>query len=203
MIMKNEMFDFYKNALLGSATGTPICSEYKHEWQACGDDKKKLLTFAMRQQCLPFLLTYSYKGMGLSKGYLKREYKDLINGLYTVLDADKVKGFTYGLFVDYNRPITQNMDVFAFMWCGNGNIEIEKTKCPHLYVGCDTTLHVKLNGFNSVRISLFDSSRVVIDDADDESDVVVYRYSDTAKVDKGRDCMADVRVFDKELRLQL
>lgn len=201
--MDNEMTFFYKMALLGSATQQPLCNEYKNEWRACGDDKKKLLKFALRQQCIPFLFTYSYKDMGLSKEYLAREYKDLINGAYTVVDADNVKGYTYELFVDCNRLIMQNKDVSAFMYCNSTIVEVQKTKCSSLFVGCKSDINISLEGYNSIRIYLYDESKVTIDSGDNNSDVTVYKYSSDAKVEVGRYCLSSVRIFDKDLRLQL
>lgn len=201
--MDNEMTFFYKMALLGSATQQPLCKEYKNEWRSCGDDKKKLLKFALRQQCLPFLFTYSYKDMGLSKDYLTSEYKDLINGAYTVENSDGVEGYTYELFVECNRLITQNKDVSAFMYCDSAVVEVEKTKCGSLFVGCGSDLNISLCGFNSIRIYLYDESKVTIDSGDKESDVTVYKYSKDAKVEVGMYCLSSVRVFEKDLRLQL
>jgi hypothetical protein len=49
---------------------------------------------------------------------------------------------------------------------------------------------------------LFDDSKVVIDDWGDETTkVVIYRYSTDAQVEISKYCLADVRVFNKELRL--
>lgn len=201
--MKDEMFGFYKNALLGSVTGTPICEDYKREWTQCGDDKDKLLKFALRQSCIPYLFLHSFNGQGLSKEYLLKEFRNYINGAYTVHDADKVKGYTYELNVARKGMFDTPNDVIAFMYCQETTVVIPTTKCSSLFVGCSSDVHISLAGYNSIRIYLYDNSRVVIEDADDESDVTVYRYSDMAKADKGKYCLCDVRVFDKDLRTQL
>ena len=201
--MDNVMMTFYKSALLGVASNKPLCDEYKSEWRACGEDKKKLLTFSLRQQCIPFVMLYSYEGYGLSKEYLKKEYKNLINGLYTAKDADMVKGYTYTLCVDYNDVYEQNSDVASYMYCNNTFVVIKETKCPQLFVGCNSHLRLSLEGFNSIKVHLYDDSDVVIDDLDENSDVVVYKYSNNCCVAKGKYCFGKVKEFSKELRLQL
>jgi hypothetical protein len=56
-------------------------------------------------------------------------------------------------------------------------------------------------GYNSVNVKLFDDSVLIIDDIDENCDVVVYKYSDSAKVEKEKFCLGSVKVFQKELRL--
>lgn len=197
------MMRFYKAGLLGTVTQQPLCESYKEEWRACGDDKEKLMKFALRQQALPYLFLHSFNGQGLSREYLLKEFRNYINGAYTVHDADKVKGYTYELNVARKGMFDTPNDVIAFMYCQETTVVIPTTKCPSLFVGCSSDVHISLAGYNSIRIYLYDNSRVVIEDADDESDVTVYRYSDMAKADKGKYCLCDVRVFDKDLRTQL
>lgn len=201
--MNNEMMNFYKSALLGLASDKPLCNEYKNEWRACGDDKEKLLTFSLRQQCIPYVMLYSYKGYGLSREYLKSEYGKLINGLYTAKNSDMVQGYTYGLCVDLKRQYTQNTDICSYMYCNNSFVLVPLTKCPSLFVGCKSDIHVSMDGYNSIRIYLYDESKVTIDDCDKDSDVTVYRYSNDANVEIGRYCLGKVKVFDKELKTQL
>lgn len=201
--MEKDMLEFYKNALLGNATGKPLCEEYKQEWRACGDDKDQLMKFALRQQCLPYIFTLSHQGKGLTKDYLKNDFKDYINGAQTIYDADCVQGYTYQLNVDLKRDWTITTDVSAFMYCEDRIVTIPQCKCPTIYVGCTSDIHLALDGFNSVRVHLYDDSRLVVEDADEESNVIVYRYSDDAMVECGKYCLCDVREFKKDLRLQL
>ena len=197
------MMNFYKAGLLGSLTQQPLCESYKEEWRACGDDKEKLIKLALRQQSQPYIMLHSFNAQGLSKDYLLKEFRNYINGAYTVHDADKVNGYTYELNVARRGIFKTSNDVISFMYCGNSTVVIPLTKCPSLFVGCSSDVHVSLEGYNSVRIYLYDNSRVVIEDADDECDVIVYRYSTNAKVDTGKYCLASVRIFDKELKTQL
>lgn len=197
------MLEFYKNALLGNVTGKPLCDEYKQEWKKCGDDKDKLMKFALKQQCIPYIFTLSYQGKGLSKEYLNSEFNDYINGRKTICDADGVQGYTYQLNVDLKHDWTTTTDVSAFMYCQGTMVTIQQCKCPTIYVGCASGIHLALDGYNSVRVHLFDESRLVVEDADEESSVIVYRYSNDARVECGKYCFADVREFNKDLRLQL
>lgn len=196
------MLEFYKNALLGNVTGKPLCEEYKQEWRACGDDKDKLMKFALRQQCLPYIFTLSYQGKGLSKEYLLEDFKDYVNGR-VFYDCDEVKGYTYQLNVDLQMDWTIKTDVTAFMYCRDTMVIVPSTNCPTLFVGCGSDVHLALDGFNSVRVHLYDDSRLVVDDADEESNVVVYKYDNQAKVECGKYCLCDVSEYKKDLRLQL
>ena len=195
------MLEFYKSALQGAITN-PLCAEYKGEWRRCGDDKEKMMTLAMRQQSLPYVITHCYQGKGLSKEYVLNTFGEFINGKRTILDADLVKGYTYSLYVDFKAVCKPDTDVTAFMWCSCAYAELNTAKCPVLYVGCGSEIHVTCDGYNSPRIYLFDDSRVVIEDADDTCDFVIYRYSRNATVELGKWCTTDkIKIFDKELRL--
>jgi hypothetical protein len=70
-----------------------------------------------------------------------------------------------------------------------------------LYVSNHSTLNITLDGYNSPKIYLFDDSVVNIMECDEESKVIVYKYSDNAKVEIGKYCLSSVKVFDKDLRL--
>ena len=105
------------------------------------------------------------------------------------------------MFVDAPTSVEMRVDVAQFLWCNNTRIAIEKTKCPTLYVSNHSNVELVLQGFNTPRIYLFDDSVLNINDADDESMVVVYKYSRNAKVNVGKYCLCDVKVHEKELRI--
>jgi hypothetical protein len=179
-----------------------LCAEYKTEWRKCGDDKEKLVKLVMRQQSLPYFITHCYQGKGLSKEYIIKNFPDSINGKRPILDADKVSGYTYSIFVAFDGVCKPDNDVSAFMWCNDTTLEINTAKCPVIYVGCGSELHLVCDGYNSPKIYLFDDSKLVIDDADDTSSIIVYKYSDNASVDVGKYCTTqNLKVFQKELKL--
>lgn len=200
--MKDEMFDFKRNALLGNISGQPLCVDYKAAWRKCGNDKEMLIRLALQQQASPFFSTACYKNMGLTKEYIKEEFKDYING-YVVNDADNVNGYTYGLYVDwdYENDLEIKTDVASLMWCVGTNVVLSKCKCPTLYVSNRSNIHLICDGYNTVNVKLFDDSKVILDDVDEDSDVLVYKYSDKASVELGKFCLKKPKVFPKELRL--
>ncbi|MBQ3945855.1 MAG: hypothetical protein II670_09665, partial [Alphaproteobacteria bacterium] len=174
----------------------------KAAWRKCGNDKEMLVKLALQQQSLPFFSMACFKNLGLTKDYIKKEFKDYING-YVVNDADGVKGYTYGLYVDwdYENDIDVNVDVCGIMWTVGANVVVQETKCPVLYVSNRSNLHLVCEGYNSVNIKLFDNSKITIEDLDENSNVVVYKYSDGASVELGEYCLGKVKVFNKKLRL--
>lgn len=196
------MFEFYKTALQGGGITNPLCAEYKNLWRGCGNDKERLVSLVMHQQAIPFFATFCYQSKGLTKEYCKQEFSDFING-FVLHDCDAVKGFTYGMWIDALRTqeIALKTDVSSFMWCDDVSVTIENTKCPVIYVSNKSNIHLSLNGYNFVKVYLFDESSITIDNADETCKVLVYRYSTDAKVEQGKYCFCDVRVFDKELRL--
>ena len=199
--MKNEMFDFYKFALQGALTN-PLCADYKNEWRACNGDKDMLVKLVMRQQSIPYFITHCNNGKGLSKEYILNEFGDYINGNKVIFDADGVKGYTYSLYVGYNGVCKPSEDVIALMWCSYNDLEIYTAKCPVIYVGCNSEVHVTLDGYNTPRFYLFDNSKLVIDDANETCSIIVYRYNKDAIIDGGKYCTTkSIKVFDKELRL--
>lgn len=197
------MFDFYKNALSGAIT-SPLCAEYRNEWRMCNGNKGRLVMLALRQQSLPYLIEHCYKGKGLSKEYILKEFKEYINmntEKAIIRNADLVQGYDYSLYVAFKGILRACTDVLCLMWCNNPQVEIKATKSPILYVGCKSTVHLVCEGYNSPTIYLFDESKVVLDDVDDVSKVRVYKYGEKAEVELGKYCLGDVRVFNKELRL--
>ena len=200
--MKDEMFDFKRNALLGNISGQPLCEDYKAAWRKCGNDKEMLVRLALQQQASPYFSTACYKDMGLTKEYIKENFKDYVNG-YVVNDADNVNGYTYGLYVDwdYENDLEIKTDVASLMWCVGSNVVLNKCKCPTIYVSNRSNIHLICEGFNTVFVKLFDKSVVTIQDCDETCDVIVYSYSKDAKVEKGKFCLGSVKVFQKELRL--
>ena len=198
--MKDEMFEFRKNALQGALT-SPLCKEYNVEWFANSNNKEKLVALALRQQSCPYFAHHCYMGKGLSMEYLKSEFSKYING-YTIKDADGVQGYTYGLYVDYDfaNGITMDKDVAHVMWTRN-EIIIPVSKCPTVYVSNKSNVSVVCEGCNYVRIYIFDESSVTLDDIDNDSNVAIYKYSDKCVVKKERYCLGVVKEFRKELRL--
>ena len=199
--MDKNMFSFYKAALNGEIS-TPLCSEYKASWRKCGDNKEMLVRLSLSQQALPFVATHAYQKKGLTKEYIKEHFKEYINGKI-LEDCDGVKGYTYSLYVDwdYENDLDVNVDVCSIMWTVGANIVVPSTKCPTIYISNHSNVHLVCEGFNSVNIKLFDKSKVTIEDLDEESNVVVYKYSDDACVELGKYCLGNVKTFKKELKL--
>lgn len=191
----NALDFYYKNALLNN-----LCGEYKNDWKAAKNNKEKLVKLALCQQSIPHVATYAYNGKGLSKDYLLSEFKDYING--TILqDCDDVKGYSYRLFVGYTDDIREQADVTHLMWSDIPIYVVERYKCPIIYLSNKSKVSLIADGYNYIRVYLFDESELVIEDLDEESTVIVYKYSDKCKVTKGKYCLGKVNEFDKQLRL--
>lgn len=198
----DELLEYKKNSILGKIGGQKLCDEYRKAWQTCGNNKEKLVRFSMQQQSIPHLVTACYQGLGLTKNYIKENFKDYING-YIVKNVEGVEGYTYGLYIDWNykKDLDIKTDVSNIMWCIGVRTIIPQTKCPILYISNSSTIHLVGEGYNNPTIYLFDDSKVIIDDIDEVSKVRVYKYGEKAKVEVGKYCLGDVRVFEKELRL--
>ena len=168
----------------------------------CGDDKEMLVKLALKQQSMPYLSHACYKELGLTKKYIKEQFKDYING-YTIHDADGISGYTYGLYVDwdYENDLVVDKDVVGVMWTVGANIVIPTSKCPTIYLSNKSNVHLVGDGFNTVNIKLFDESKLIVEDIDENSEIIVYKYSDKATVEEGKYCFGKVKVFNKELRL--
>lgn len=200
--MKDEMLEFRKNALLGKITGEPLCQEYNQAWRKCSNNKEQLVMLALKQQSLPLVMTYSYQGSGLSKEYMMQEFKDYINGRYTAIDVDGVKGdYKSELYVGEDASFVLSSDVSCFMYSDVPTLEIAKCKATKIYCGCGSTLRIVSGGYNSIIIMLFDDSKVILDDIDEESTVTIYKYSDKCEVEQGKFCFGKVKIFNKTLRL--
>ena len=197
----NDMFSFYKAALSGEIT-TPLCTEYKSAWRKCGNDKEMLVRLVMKEQSLPFFFAHCYQGKGLSKEYLLKEFGEFLNGKYTGIDVDNVKGnYKTELYVGHNDVLSVSDDVLAVMWSTIPSLSFPTCKAAKIYCGCGSEVHLTCDGFNSIIVMLFDDSKVILDDVDEESTVTIYKYSDNASVWKGKYCLGKVKIFEKELRL--
>lgn len=199
--MDRNMLQFYKSALSGELS-TPLCSSYKAAWRKCGDDKEMLIRLSLSQQSIPYVAAHAYKEIGLTKEYIKNNFKDYINGR-VFNDCDDVKGYTYALYVDwdYENDLDVKTDVVSIMWTVGANIIVPETKATTMYISNHSNVHLVGDGYNSVNIKLFDKSKVTIEDLDENSDVVVYKYSDDARVELGKYCLGNVKEFRKDLRL--
>lgn len=191
----DEMMMFRKTALLDG-----LCAEWDGMWASCKKDKEKLMKLVLMQRSAPYFATYCYQGKGLTKEYCKEEFADYING-HIFFDCDLVEGYSYGMYIDSPDVQDMTIDVAQFLWCDGTNVEIAETKCPRLYISNSSSVNITLNGCNSILVYLFDDSRVVVEGADENSNVVVYRYSANAEVEVGKFCFADVKVFDKPLKI--
>lgn len=196
------MMDFNRNALLGNISGQPLCADYKAAWRKCGNDKGLLVRMALQQQSIPFFVTACDKKLGLTKEYIKKEFGEYING-YVVKNADGVDGYTYGVFVDwdYENDLLVEVDVASIMWTIGANVVVQETKCPTLYISNHSNVHLVCEGYNSTVIKIFDKSKVTIEELDEDSSVLVYKYSNDASVELGKFCMGKVKEFNKDLRL--
>lgn len=196
----DELDKFYKNALLGSIS-EPLCDEYKNFWRMAHKDKEKLVRLALRQQSLPFVITYCYCGKGVSKDYILENFGKEINGTKH-MNCDDVDGnYEYALYIAKKGICSHVGDVSAWLWCNSPQVQIETSKCETLYVGCDSTIELSCNGYNNVIVYLFDESTLRIEDLDENSTVLVYKYSDKCSVIEGRYCFGKIYEHRKELRL--
>ena len=197
----DELLEFKKSAILGKISGQPLCEEYKAALRKCGNDKEMLVRLALMQQCIPYLSHACYERMGLTKEYILNNFDELINGKRTFENVEGVDGYTYQLYVGYDKDFDIIADVTSMMWCNNIQIVVKATRCPTIYISNDSDISLICEGFNTVNVKLFDSSAVTVEDLDENSEVVVYKYSTDAKVELGKYCLGKVKVFDKELRL--
>lgn len=193
--MNNEMFLFRKNALLNN-----LCKEWSDMWKACKNNKEKLVRLSLMQQSIPFFASYCYSGKGLTKEYVLSEFKDYTNGV--VHDGcDGIDNYTYRLFVGYTDEIMQQADVTHLMWSDIPIYVVGRYKCPILYVSNKSKVCIAADGYNYIRVYLFDESELAIEDLNEESTVIVYKYSNKCKVTKGKYCLGNVNQFEKTLRL--
>ena len=196
----NDIFNYRKNALQG-AIASPLCGEYNMKWRACGEDKEKLFRLGVMRQSIPHLFTYANEGLGVTKDGLMTDFANYINGEYTAIDVDGVEGgYTTQLYVGYDHNVYEVADTMAFMWC-NTDMDIRATACPTLYVGCGSEVHLFLDGYNTISVYLFDTSKVVIEDSDDTCNVVVRKYSDKCEAERGKYCLCGVREYQKDLKI--
>jgi hypothetical protein len=199
--MKDEMINFKRNALLGKISGQPLCADYKAALRKCGNDKEMLVRLALMQQSTPYISVACYKNLGLSKEYILNNFGELINGKRTFENVEGVVGYTYQLYVGYDKDFEITADVTSLMWCNGSQIVIKPTKCPTIYVSNKSKVRLVCDGYNTVSVKLFDESELIVEDMDASSEVVVYKYSDKATVELGKFCLKEPKVFNKELRL--
>ena len=199
--MDKEIINFTRNALLGNISGQPLCASYKAALRKCGDDKEMLVRLALQQQSMPYVSTACYKRLGITKEYITKNYAEYINGNKTFDDVEGVSGYTYQMYVGYDKDFFITSDVTTLMWCNNPCVTILETKCPTIYISNNSSVRLNCEGFNTVNIKLFDDSKLMIDNLFSNSDVIVYKYSNSASVSTGSNCLGSVKIFNKQLKL--
>lgn len=194
--MDKDFLNFLKDAYSNG-----LCNEYRDEIRRCHEDKLQLVRLAMRQQSCPWVATKMYEGV-ITTDYILNTFGEYLNG-YVLKDCDNVAGYTYMWFVDwdYANDIVASADVLHISHTVGASVVVPQTKAPTIYLSNRSNVHLVGDGFNTINIKLFDKSKVTIEDLDEESEVVVYKYSDDAKVELGKYCLGSVKVFPKELRL--
>lgn len=186
---------YYKNSLLSN-----LCKEYKGMWQKLNKDKEGLVKMSLCQQAIPHVVTFAYEGKGLTKEFLLAEFADQINGV-THHDCDEVKGYDYSLYVGYTDEISGSVDVCSMMWCDIPQYVVKARKCPILYISNKSKVNLVCEGYSYVRVYLFDESELTVEDTDENTDIIVYKYSEKCSVNEGQFCLGRVNEFEKQLRL--
>lgn len=192
----DDLIFYRRNAILAN-----LCDEWNKKWSACHDDKEKLMRLVLSSQAAPHFATFCYNGAGLSKEYCLREFGSYLNGR-TFANCDEVEGFTYAMYISPSEAKEIGVDVAQILWSNPMEVIIPQTKCNRLYISNKSSVHITLEGYNTVQVYLFDESELIIDDADDTCEVVVYKYSDKSKVERGTFCISPkVKIFNKTLKL--
>lgn len=194
--MDKEFLNFLKDAY-----NNGLCKEYRDEIRNCHEDKLQLVRLAMRQQSCPWMATKMYEGV-ITTDYILNTFGEYLNG-YVLKDCDNVDGYNYMWFVDwdYANDIVASADVLHISHTVGANVVVPKVLCPTIYVSNRSKIHLVCEGFNTINVKVFDESEVTIEDCDHSCEVLVYKYSDKAKVERGKYCLGHVNEFDKELRL--
>ena len=192
------MDDTYIN-FIKDAYNSGLCEGYKNEVRKCNRNAEALSRLAMRQQSIPWVATKIKEGV-IPVNYAKRKFAGLINGK-TLKDCDNVAGYTYQWYIDHNKDIFTSADVINITACKNIDITIKQTKCPVIYINNNSNVNINLEGYNSIKIYLFDNSHAAINDTDNESDVTIYKYSTTCNATENKFCLCKVKQFNKTLRL--
>jgi hypothetical protein len=204
--MKGELFEFYKNALIGKVSGDKLCRDYQREWQNCGEDKEKLVSLSLRQQSIPFFAVACYTGNGLTKEFIVDRFADYINGS-VMLNCDGVIGdndYRYVLYVDYSCDtfLTKTFDVGHFMWCEDIALRVKETKCPTIYLSNKTNMCLDAEGYNDIRVYLFDESTIDLHEIPCTCSVTIYKYSEENTITIGDYCLSKkINIHKKSIRL--
>lgn len=187
--------------LLKDAYSSGLCNEYRDEIRRCHEDKLQLVRLAMRQQSCPWMATKMYEGV-ITTDYILNTFGEYLNG-YVLKDCDNVTGYNYMWFVDwdYVNDIVASADVLHISHTVGANIVVPQTKAPTIYISNSSNVHLVCDGFNTINVKLFDDSRVTIEDCDENSEIIVYKYSNRAEVEQGKFCLGRVKIFIKTLRL--
>lgn len=194
--MDKEYFDFIKHAYENG-----LCEEYKNEIRNCHEDRAQLMRLALRQQSIPYIATKMREGV-ITKEYIQKAFSGYLNGV-KIKDCDGVSGYTYSWYVDYDydNDLLVEADVTHISYTVGASVVVPITKCPIIYISNRSNVHLVCEGYNSVKIYLFDNSKVTIEDADNESQIVIYKYSDNTTVRESRFCFGDVKQFKKQLKI--
>lgn len=194
--MDREFFKFLKDAYTSG-----LCSEYRDEIRSCHEDRLQLVRLAMRQQSIPYVATMMRSG-SLTRNFVEKEFHEYLNG-HILKDCDCVEGYTYAWYLgySYDNAIELETDVCHISHTKNATVVVRETKCPVIYVSNGSSVSLVCDGYNHVKVYLFDDSRLTVEDTDNDSTVTVYMYSDECECKDGKYSFGKVKTFKKQLRL--
>lgn len=194
--MDKEFLNFLKDAYSNG-----LCKEYRDEIRNCHEDKLQLVRLAMRQQSCPWVATKMYEGV-ITTDYILNTFGEYLNG-YVLKDCDNVAGYNYMWFVDWDcaNDIVASADVLHISHTVGASVVVPETKATAIYVSNGSNVRLICDGYNSVRLYLFDDSRVEVEDAGRECTITAYLYSQESDVTLGAYAFVDVKKFRKKLKL--
>jgi len=195
----DELLFFRKNAIESG-----LCKEWNDKWTACNGNKERLMELVLMQQSAPYFADFCYRNLGLTPAYCKRNFGEYINGNKTFIDCDNTYGYTYAMYVepDTTEPLTITNDVLQLLWCRDLTAILPMCRATKLYVSNKSNVTISGDGYNTIIVMLFDESKVTLDNIDDTSRVIVYRYSPNASVELGKFFICHkFQLHDKELKL--
>lgn len=176
--MDKEMFTFLKNAISKN-----LCSEYKKEWKASVEDKKKLFDFSMQTGSIPYLATAIYRGWAVPIDYITQNFKDFINGKYVIENSNGIKGATATSYYDYNFDGEELHFTLATMYHCCGSFDVMPHTAQRYHISNKSDLSIGLGDNSTLWINLYDESKVDLGYIEQGMTAYIIKYSDDCSFD--------------------
>lgn len=165
----NETLENFKSESINRG----LCKSFTDRWQKM-QTQDDFITFSLDPKSISYIALSTYEGWGLTTSYILEHFSNYINGREVPNSDSSLFCMATGGYpiLKLENNIMQS----------NISLDIPKTKCPILHINNGSDVTVNAQGFNTIKIYMYDTSKVKIN-IDNSCRVFVMNLSKDAVIE--------------------